>query len=130
MSRHNRDGTGIDQRGYHYRISYPPDWLDRIRVTRRLASGRKSTRTLFRNPVRIPEVGAGGLQRIRIESPEQELVVEAAIRADPERVCEIVLCWRGAAAFDPRSGHVAFTFTGFSPRGAVQGDNGPMDYLP
>ena len=63
MSRHNRDGTGIDQRGYHYRISYPPDWLDRIRVTRRLASGRKSTRTLFRNPVRIPEVGAGGLQR-------------------------------------------------------------------
>ncbi|MYI07788.1 MAG: hypothetical protein F4059_10865 [Gemmatimonadetes bacterium] len=84
MSRHNRQGRGVDQRGYHYDISYQPDWLDRIRVTRRLASGRQSTKTLFRNPARTPQAQAGDLIRTTIESAEQDLHVEVALRVEPD----------------------------------------------
>ncbi|MXV95128.1 MAG: hypothetical protein F4Z92_04505, partial [Gemmatimonadetes bacterium] len=76
MARHNRNATGVDQRGFLYRINYPPDWLERVRVTRNLPSGRQSTRTIFRNPLRNPEVDPGDLIRVRLESPEQDMVVE------------------------------------------------------
>ena len=50
MARHNRDARGTDQRGYDYEISYQPDWVRLIKVTRTLESGRQSTKTLFKNP--------------------------------------------------------------------------------
>ena len=50
MARHNRDGEGVDQRGHGYVVSYQPDWLRLVKVTRDLESGRQSTKTLFRNP--------------------------------------------------------------------------------
>ena len=49
MARHNRDGRGSDQRGFDYEIGYQPDWLQQVKVTRNLESGRQSTKTLFRN---------------------------------------------------------------------------------
>lgn len=71
MARHNRDGRGKDQRGHEYVLSYQPDWLQQVKVTRELESGRRSTKALFRNPsaaeqapgprvrtqVRVPELG-------------------------------------------------------------------------
>ena len=127
MSRHNRNGTGVDQRGFRYRISYPPDWLERVQVTRRLPSGRQSTKTLFRNPAKSPEAGHGDLIRVTIESPEQDLAVEATVRADPERVGKIELQWRDHS--DPGMGLVTFTLRGFPPPGRGRGGNGWMDYL-
>ena len=50
MARHNREGKGADQLGQQYGISYQPDWLRLVKVTRDLESGRQSTKTLFRNP--------------------------------------------------------------------------------
>lgn len=129
MSRHNRDAGGRDQLGFRYRISYPPDWLDRIKVTRRLPSGRQSTKTLFRNPVRVPAADPGGLLRTRIESGEQGLLVEANVRADADRICELAVTWRGDEATGSTASNVRFTFVGFAPNARSRGESGRMDYL-
>jgi hypothetical protein len=50
MSRHNRMGSGTDQTGTVFSIEYPPDWLDKVKITRPREGGRQSTMTLFRNP--------------------------------------------------------------------------------
>lgn len=115
MSRHNRQGEGVDQRGFRYRISYQPDWLDRIRVTRRLATGRQSTKTLFRNPSRNPQESAGTLVRTTIESVEQDLLVEVALRADPDQVGEIVVSWRANGGPEPAMDRVVLTLHSFRP---------------
>jgi len=72
MARHNRDARGEDQRGRTYEISYQPDWFRQIKVTRDLANGRQSTKTLFRNPARA-EQAPGARVRTRVRSPEQKL---------------------------------------------------------
>jgi hypothetical protein len=59
VARHNREGVGADQRGYEYGVSYQPDWLKLVKVTRQLESGRQSTKTLFRNPANEPEAEPG-----------------------------------------------------------------------
>ncbi|MGQ0560394.1 MAG: hypothetical protein ACT443_00815 [Gemmatimonadota bacterium] len=78
MARHNRDARGSDQRGYDYEISYQPDWLRLIKVTRTLESGRQSTKTLFRNPG-PREQAPGPKIRTRITSAEQQLAVEVDV---------------------------------------------------
>ncbi len=82
MARHNREGRGADQRGYQYAVNYQPDWLRQVKVTRRLESGRQSTKTLFRNPVRRPEAHPGERIRTRISSPDQDLDFEISL-TDP-----------------------------------------------
>ncbi len=82
MARHNREGRGADQRGFDYRIGYQPDWLQQVKVTRNLESGRQSTKTLFRNAAPSREQAPGSKVRTRIVSPEQGLEFEIAIH-DP-----------------------------------------------
>ncbi len=82
MARHNRDGRGSDQRGFDYKIGYQPDWLQQVKVTRNLESGRQSTKTLFRNPAATREQSPGSKVRTRIVSGEQGLEFEIAIH-DP-----------------------------------------------
>ena len=82
MARHNRDGAGADQRGFQYGVSYQPDWLKLVKVTRQLESGRQSTKTLFRNPATGPEAEPGDRIRTRIVSPDQSLDFEIAL-TDP-----------------------------------------------
>ena len=56
MARHNREARGIDQLGTLWRISYQPDWLSRIKISRQLPGDRRrSMVTLFRNPARRAE---------------------------------------------------------------------------
>lgn len=83
MARHNRDGSGADQRGHEYEVSYQPDWLRMVKVTRALENGRQSTKTLFRNPLDRREAEPGDRVRTRIVSPVQGLDVEVAV-SDPE----------------------------------------------
>ena len=111
MARHNRVGRGVDQCGFGYRISYQPDWLDRIRVTRRLPSGRRSTRTLFRNPARNPKGKAGDLVRTRIESPAQSLAIDISFRTASGPVGEVEVHWRGNAAPAYEPDRVRFILT-------------------
>jgi hypothetical protein len=79
MARHNRDGSGADQRGFAYQVSYQPDWLRHVKVTRVLQTGRQSTKTLFRNPAGCQEATPGGRVRTRIASPDQGLDFEVAV---------------------------------------------------
>ncbi len=84
MARHNREGRGRDQRGSDYVISYQPDWLRHVKVTRDLENGRQSTKTLFRNPEsgqRTP----GERVRTRVVSEAEDLDFEIDLH-DPDRV--------------------------------------------
>jgi hypothetical protein len=84
MARHNREASGSDQRGFQYTISYQPDWLGQVKVTRLLGTGRQSTKTLFSNPDgtrREP----GQQVRTGIRCEVQGLVIEVAV-TDPGRV--------------------------------------------
>lgn len=83
MARHNRDGSGADQRGFEYGVSYQPDWLKQVKVTRQLETGRQSTKTLFRNPATGPEAEPGDRIRTRITSSDQSLDFEVAL-TDPK----------------------------------------------
>lgn len=96
MGRHNREARGADQRGFDYEISYQPDWLRLIKVTRTLESGRQSTKTLFRNPTQR-EQPPGPKVRTRITSPEQQVDVEVDID-DPHGVVKRVIIVTGPAA--------------------------------
>ncbi|HEX2190805.1 MAG TPA: hypothetical protein VHG51_18000 [Longimicrobiaceae bacterium] len=78
MARHNREGRGEDQRGNEFRIGYQPDWFRLIKVTRDLATGRQSTKTLFRNP-EAPLQDPGSRVRTRVQAPELGLDVEVSL---------------------------------------------------
>jgi hypothetical protein len=89
MARHNRDARGEDQRGVEYDISYQPDWLHQIKVTRALESGRQSTKTLFRNPTRR-EQSPGPRVRTRITSRDEQLDIGITVD-DPRGVVARVI---------------------------------------
>lgn len=89
MGRHNREARGADQRGFDYDISYQPDWLRQIKVTRTLESGRQSTKILFRNPA-ASEHPPGPKVRTHIASPEQQLDVEVDVN-DPHGVVKRII---------------------------------------
>lgn len=82
MARHNREGSGADQCGFQYGVSYQPDWLKLVKVTRQLDTGRQSTKALFRNPVRGAQAEPGDRIRTRIVSHDQSLDFEVSI-TDP-----------------------------------------------
>lgn len=90
MARHNREGHGTDQRGFDYEISYQPDWLRLVKVTRNLESGRQSTKTLFRNPTPERERAPGARVRTRIASAEQQIDFEIAV-SDPRGVVRRII---------------------------------------
>lgn len=93
MARHNRDAEGSDQREHDYRISYQPDWLRQVKVTRLLPTGRQSTKTLFTNPDG-PQREPGREVRTEIRSDAQGLEFQVAVR-DPDRVIKRVIIETG-----------------------------------
>lgn len=84
MARHNREGHGTDQHGNGYTISYQPDWLRQVKVTRTLENGRQSTKMLFRNPSG-PEQDPGPKVRTRIAGDGNAFDFEIGLH-DPDRV--------------------------------------------
>jgi hypothetical protein len=107
MARHNRDARGTDQRGFDYEISFQPDWLRLIKVTRTLESGRQSTKTLVRNPA-APEHAPGRSVRTRITSAEQQLDIEVDIN-DPRGVIKRIIVVTAPAGAESVEDELEFT---------------------
>lgn len=107
MARHNRDARGTDQRGFDYEISFQPDWLRLIKVTRSLESGRQSTKTLVRNPG-APEQAPGRNVRTRIVSAEQGLDIEVDI-GDPRGVVKRIIVVTGPPGSESVEEELEFT---------------------
>lgn len=107
MARHNRDARGTDQRGYDYEISYQPDWLRLIKVTRTLESGRQSTKTLVRNPG-AREQSPGPKIRTRVVSAEQDLDFEIDVN-DPRGVVKRIIVVTAPAGSDSAEDELEFT---------------------
>ncbi len=114
MARHNRDGKGVDQRGFDYTVSYQPDWLRLVKVTRELETGRQSTMTLYRNPADGREADPGEKVRTRIASPTQKMDFEVAVRDPRARVTRVrVACMVDGPDGTPQE--VEFTLEGDLP---------------
>jgi hypothetical protein len=84
MARHNREGKGADQLGQQYGVSYQPDWLRHVKVTRDLETGRQSTKVLFKNPAEKGDGEPGDRIRTRIMAKDQSVDFEVVI-ADPHK---------------------------------------------
>lgn len=111
MARHNREGAGADQRGFEYAVSYQPDWLKLVKVTRQLETGRQSTKTLFRNPTTGPESVPGERIRTRIFSADQSLDFEVTL-TDPRCAVRRVRIAYEVPGDNGRMEEVEFTLEG------------------
>jgi len=115
LARHNREGAGADQRGFEYGVSYQPDWLKLVKVTRQLSTGRQSTKTLFRNPAH-PEAEPGERVRTRIVSMDQLIDFEVAL-TDPRGAVRRVRVSYEIPGSNGRAEEVEFTLeSGEGPR--------------
>lgn len=116
MARHNREGHGADQRGFQYGVSYQPDWLKQVKVTRQLESGRQSTKTLFRNPQDRPEAEPGDRVRTRILSADQALDFEVSLSDPRASVRRIRISYGLPSPDGMREEEVEFTLEAGPPR--------------
>ena len=94
MARHNKEGRGTDQLGNQYMINYQPDWLKSIKVTRKLESGRQSTKVLFRNPAGAGEQSPGDKVRTRIVCPDEGLDFEVIVSDPRQSVHQVKVTYR------------------------------------
>ena len=116
MARHNRDGQGVDQRGYRYRVGFQPDWLRYVKVTRDLETGRQSTKTLFKNPAEVREAEPGDKVRTTVVSQEQGIEFEVSV-ADPNRAIRRVRVYYEIPGRDGRTEEeIEFSFEGLLPK--------------
>ncbi len=113
MARHNREANGEDQFGRRYEVSFQPDWLHQVKVTRDLANGRQSTKTLCRNEDSAASE-PGPRVRTRIRSEELGLDVEVSLddsRGVVRRITVETVVPEGADEGEPLS----FTITRRQP---------------
>ena len=116
MARHNRDGKGVDQRGYHHVIGFQPDWLRHVKITRDLETGRQSTKTLFKNPAGVREAEPGDRIRTRVSSEEQKLDFEVTIADPNQAVRRIRVVYELTGRDGRREEEVEFTLEGRLPK--------------
>ena len=91
MARHNREARGVDQLGTLWRISYQPDWLSRIKISRQLpGERRRSMVTLFRNPARRAEASPGKVVRTGVSTVDGSTDFRISVE-DPDGVVESVV---------------------------------------
>lgn len=112
MARHNREGEGTDQQGVRYTVSYQPDWLRQVKVSRTLAGrDRQSTKTLFRNPLPCAERRPGKRVRTRISSEDGKIDFQVAVDDPERRVDQVVVVARSPESRE----EITFTIDGSLP---------------
>ncbi len=115
MARHNRDGQGVDQRGYQYVVGFQPDWIRHVKITRDLETGRQSTKSLYKNPADVRGAEPGDRVRTQVVSEEQELDFEVTI-TDPNRaVRRIRVVYEMPGRDGRREEEIEFTLEGRLP---------------
>jgi hypothetical protein len=113
MGRHNREGEGTDQHGALYKVSYQPDWLRQVKISRTLSgSNRQSTKTLFRNPATCAERPPGDRIRTRITSKDAKVDVEVVVGDKAGQVEQVVVTSRAADG----KGDITFIIDGSLPK--------------
>jgi hypothetical protein len=112
MARHNRVARGADQRGDTYELSYQPDWLRLVKVTRTLESGRQSTKTLFKNAAKR-EQAPGRRVRTQVSSKPQRLEFEIELH-DPQGVIRRIIV-ETAPSGESSQERVVFSIDGHRP---------------
>jgi hypothetical protein len=112
MARHNREGEGVDQHGARYVISYQPDWLRQIKISRTLSkSSRQSTKTLFRNPAVCAERAPGEKVRTRVTSKDGKVDFEVTVSDKAGQVDQVLVTSRAADG----KGDITFIIDGSLP---------------
>jgi hypothetical protein len=113
MARHNREGEGTDQHGARYKVSYQPDWLRQIKISRTLSgSSRQSTKTLFRNPATCAERSPGDRIRTRVTSKDAKIDIEVTVSDKAGQVEQMLVTSRAADG----KGDVTFIIDGSLPK--------------
>jgi hypothetical protein len=113
MGRHNREGEGTDQHGAKYKVSYQPDWLRQVKISRALSGGgRQSTKTLFRNPASCAERSPGEKVRTRVTSKDGKLDFEVTVADKAGQIDQVVVTSRAADA----KGDITFIIDGSLPK--------------
>lgn len=92
MARHNREGRGLDQYGDLWIVSYQPDWLRWVKISRELPDGRRrSTLTLFRNPQRRAKDRPGRVVRTQVRAADGSAAFQVSLEDRKELVRRIVV---------------------------------------
>lgn len=113
MARHNREGEGVDQHGERYTVSYQPDWLRQIKISRTLLkSDRQSTKTLFRNPAPCAERPPGERVRTRVTSEDGKLDFEVTLTDKQRQIEQVVVTSRSQDG----KGDITFIIDGSLPQ--------------
>lgn len=102
MARHNRQAKGVDQHGELWHVSYQPDWLSRVKISRMLPDGRRrSSVTLVENPADRARAEPGKVVRTRVRAGDGSAEFEISLEDRNDLVQEIVVVTR------PRNGRDA-----------------------
>lgn len=95
MARHNRDDRGLDQHGELWHLSYHPDWLRRLKISRELPDrDRRSSVTLFKNEAERAEAEPGKVVRTRVRAADGTVDLEVSLEDRTDVVESIVVVTR------------------------------------
>lgn len=95
MARHNRDAKGVDQHGDLWHLSYHPDWMRRVKISRRLPDrSRRSTVTLFKNEQERARAEPAKVIRTRVKAADGSTEFEISLEDRTGSVESIVVVTR------------------------------------
>ncbi len=108
MARHNREARGLDQRGRLWTIGYQPDWLSRMKISRRSPDRtRRSSLTVFRNPERRAQASPGRVVRTEVRSADGLTRFRVSVE-DPDGIIEELVVVTRPGKDGPRGEIVKF----------------------
>lgn len=95
MARHNRDAKGVDQHGDLWHLSYHPDWMRRVKISRQLPDrSRRSTVTLFKNEAERAQAEPAKVIRTRVRAADGSTEFEISLEDRTGSVESVVVVTR------------------------------------
>lgn len=95
MARHNRDAKGVDQHGELWHLSYHPDWMRRVKISRQLPDrSRRSTVTLFKNDAQRAQAEPAKVIRTRVRAADGSTDFEISLEDRAGTVESVVVVTR------------------------------------